>query len=294
MTEEKAAPADQAQEQMLTVRHGEVVIMSTPLDKPMVDDRLLASLPAPQAAAPVDPMVALIERVLLDPRLDVAKLDQLLAMRERYEQVEARKAFVAAMAEFKANPPTIVKDAHVYYPSRDGKPPVDFWHASLGSITQAIGAAMAPHGLAFRWSVEQDTSSNAGGRMVVTCIVSHKGGHEERVSLSGSPDTTGGKNNIQAVGSTVSYLQRYTLVAATGLAAQEISGVPDDDGAGGGDAVLSDADKEVADKINGCKTVPELRDLWTTLEPRDQARHKAVKDAKYRALTMPRSKGGAA
>jgi len=35
------------------------------------------------------------------------------------------------------------------------------------------------------------------------------------------PDTSGSKNSIQAVGSTVSYLQRYTLYSILGLASKD-------------------------------------------------------------------------
>jgi hypothetical protein len=54
-------------------------------------------------------------------------------------------------------------------------------------------------------------------------------GHSERTPLEASPDASGGKNGIQAVGSTVTYLQRYTLLSATGMAVQD----QDDDGRGG-------------------------------------------------------------
>jgi hypothetical protein len=51
-------------------------------------------------------------------------------------------------------------------------------------------------------------------------------GHSESTSLTAAPDTSGSKNSIQAVGSTITYLERYTLLALTGLAAQG----QDDDG----------------------------------------------------------------
>jgi hypothetical protein len=46
-------------------------------------------------------------------------------------------------------------------------------------------------------------------------------GHHEETTLSSSPDDSGGKNSIQAIGSAVTYLQRYTLLALTGLATRE-------------------------------------------------------------------------
>lgn len=241
-------------------------------------------------AVAIDPLLALIERVLLDPALDVAKLDQLLAVRERYEAAEQRKAFVAAMAAFKANPPHIVKDKRVFFPGRDGKPATEFWHASLGSIADAVSKAMAAHGLAFRWDVQQDLKD--GGRVTVSCILSHSAGHEERRTLSGSPDTTGSKNNIQAVGSTVSYLQRYTLVAAAGLAAFDIG---DDDGAGAAPATVvgtdSDTLQPLREQIEACDSVPKLKALFLSMSPFEQRALTEAKNSKYRRLTMPQRKG---
>ncbi len=93
-------------------------------------------------------------------------------------------------------------------------------------VCAVVGGALAAHGLAYHW----DTSQGNDGRITVACVITHQAGHSERVSLSGMPDTSGGKNAIQATGSTVTYLERYTLLAATGLAA---SG-QDDDSAGSG------------------------------------------------------------
>jgi hypothetical protein len=44
--------------------------------------------------------------------------------------------------------------------------------------------------------------------------------------LAAAPDASGSKNAIQAIGSTISYLERYTLLALTGLATHDM----DDDG----------------------------------------------------------------
>jgi hypothetical protein len=54
----------------------------------------------------------------------------------------------------------------------------------------------------------------------VTCILS-KGGYREENSLPGPADTSGSKNPIQAIGSAVTYLERYTLKAALGLSATD-------------------------------------------------------------------------
>ena len=62
--------------------------------------------------------------------------------------------------------------------------------------------------------------------MSVICTISHWQGHAESTKLSAAPDNSGSKNSIQAIGSTISYLERYTLLALTGLATHDM----DDDG----------------------------------------------------------------
>jgi hypothetical protein len=57
--------------------------------------------------------------------------------------------------------------------------------------------------------------------MEVTCTIRHILGHSESVAMGAAPDTGPGRNAIQARGSAKSYLERYTLLAATGMAASD-------------------------------------------------------------------------
>ena len=88
-------------------------------------------------------------------------------------------------------------------------------YATLDQVCDQVTEALSKHGISHRWKIEQEN-----GLIRVTCILTHYKGHSEETTLAGSADTTGSKNAIQAVGSTVSYLERYTLLAATGLAPQ--------------------------------------------------------------------------
>lgn len=96
-------------------------------------------------------------------------------------------------------------------------------YATLDSILDAIGPVMAENGL----SVRHKTETAPDGRITVTCIIAHRGGYEDSTSLSAMPDTGPGRNAIQSVGSSVTYLRRYTLESLLGLA----EAGEDDDGA---------------------------------------------------------------
>jgi len=139
---------------------------------------------------------------------DLEKLEKLLILQERYEYNESKKAYNEAMAAFKADPPQIDKDRSVSFGS--GK--AAYKHASLYNVTQKISSALSKHGLSASWSVKQE------GAISVTCKITHIKGYSEETTISAPSDTSGSKNAIQAIGSTITYLERYGLLALCGLA----------------------------------------------------------------------------
>ncbi|MYM81132.1 hypothetical protein GTP44_04055 [Duganella sp. FT50W] len=159
-----------------------------------------------------------------------ASMDELRAfieLQERLEANQARKAYVAAMAEFKRSPPQIMKDKAVGYYNKDGSF-TGYRHSTLGAVCGAVVEALGTHGFSHRWDTEQPDS----GLVAVTCSITHAMGHCETTRMVAPPDNSGKKNAIQQVASTITYLQRYTLLAACGLATNEQL---DDDGRGGQD-----------------------------------------------------------
>lgn len=145
---------------------------------------------------------------------DLEKLEKLLNLQERWEANEAKKAYHRDMAKFKANPPKIDKDKTVKYKE------VKYTHASLANVVEKITAELSKYGLSASWRTQQN------GQIIVTCKITHVMGHSEETNLSAPADTTGSKNTIQAIGSTISYLERYTLLSILGLATYDA----DDDG----------------------------------------------------------------
>lgn len=161
------------------------------------------------AASPITPMQML--NMAVSQGADLDKLTKLMDLQERWEKNEARKAFVAALNAFKTNPPEVLKNKDVLH---NGK--FMYRHATLDNVSGIIGEALATVGISHRWETEQ-----IDGIVRVTCVLTHDLGHSERVPLQAEPDKSGAKNSIQAIGSTVTYLQRYTLLAATGMAVKD-------------------------------------------------------------------------
>jgi hypothetical protein len=170
--------------------------------------------PAVRSSAAVTPMQML--QIAVERGADMAMLEKLMSLQERWEANEARKAYVAAMSEFKSEALSLAKNKHVAF----GNTKYD--HATLDQVCDTVGPALSRYGLSHRWDIEQAEHDV----IRVSCVLTHALGHSERVTLSAKPDTSGQKNAIQAIGSAITYLQRYTLLAATGLTAKE----QDDDG----------------------------------------------------------------
>jgi hypothetical protein len=151
----------------------------------------------------------------------VESLERLVALQERWQANEAKRAFTAALSSLRSELPHIAKGKTVDFSTSKGR--THYRYEDLADLTEQLSPAMSKHGLSFRWR----TDATQPGYIAVTCIVAHADGHEEETTLSGPYDNSGNKNPIQAIGSVVTYLQRYTLKAAIGVAA----GV-DDDGRG--------------------------------------------------------------
>ncbi|WP_246693032.1 ERF family protein [Mesorhizobium sp. M2E.F.Ca.ET.154.01.1.1] len=166
--------------------------------------------------------MAMIDRALAS-NATPETLERLLALQERWEASQARKAFDEAMAAAKAEIPVIAKNRTVDFTSAKGR--THYRHEDLAEIARTVNPILSKHGLSYRFR----TSSVANEPVSVTCIVSHRLGYFEENTLTGPRDDSGNKNSLQQVGSTLTYLQRMTLKAALGLAAAE-----DDDGRRGG------------------------------------------------------------
>jgi len=146
---------------------------------------------------------------------DLDRLEKLMELQRQWEQNEARKAYHQAVALFKTESIQILKNKTVTFKNNDGSE-TSYSHATLDHVLECAVPVLAKHGLTHSWSTVQGD----GGRITVKCTLTHSAGYSDSVELSASPDDSGKKNNIQRMASTVTYLERYTFLAITGLAAK--------------------------------------------------------------------------
>lgn len=162
------------------------------------------------------------------------QLNSLMDLQDRFEQKEAKKSFVLALAKFRKDCPDINKDAKAHTSK----------YATLSNTLDTIKSTMENCGLTHSWRTET-TGKEETKEVTVICIVTHTDGHSETSSLTAALDLGAGRNTIQAMGSTVSYLQRYTLFAVLGITAREM----DDDGYGPNQTIDEDQKAFIIDAL---------------------------------------------
>lgn len=193
------------------------------MNEPMkITDRRAVSVLAdqPQTAIAATPVNALLNAIQRHPDMDLAKLEKLMDLAERWRAAEAKRAYVVAFAAFKKNMPDVVKDMLNKQYGSD--------YSSLANLVNTTNRVLGEYGLNASWRPDPDYSNG----IVVKCILQHVDGHEEAVTLKGPPDTSGQKNPLQQIKSTLTYLEGATFQAITGVVARSASA--DDDGNGAG------------------------------------------------------------
>ena len=210
------------------------------------------------AATPGDgysTVLELIERVALDPRADIEKLDRMMAMYERLKAKEAELAFNAAKGLILKTLAGIkfVKNRPAIYEIEKGKPQKGtyeaFKYAPLEEIDKHLRPLLAEENMDLSYS---DEPREGGGIRIRGRLKHLPSGHYEDSFMSAPLDTTGGKSEVQAAGSTNSFLRRYVVCNIFNIV---VVG-DDDDGAMG--TIDEDQTKTIFDLIKKAKVGPKF------------------------------------
>jgi hypothetical protein len=178
-------------------------------------------------------LIQMIERVALNPSIDIDKMERLLEMQERILDRNAKSAFTSALATMQPLLPVVDRKGNIVIHKKDAEKtaaniiqstPYALWE----DINDAIRPLLAEHGFALSFRVRKEAD-----RVEVTAILSHREGHSEETMLSLPMDSTGSKNNVQAIGSSTSYGKRYTACALLNITSRgedddgKVAGAPD-------------------------------------------------------------------
>lgn len=188
----------------------------------------------PGMPEPAEPsMFELIMRAVKDPACDPVKMAQLLELSREIRKDNAKAAYTTSLVKMKPVLPVIDRRGRIQIHEK-GKEKIDQYliqstaFALWEDIDAAITPILAEHGFALTFRC--GTTGAPEHRVTVTGVLSHEQGHSEETTMTLPLDTSGSKNNVQAVGSSTSYGKRYTASLLLNLRTKG----EDDDGDAGG------------------------------------------------------------
>lgn len=148
-------------------------------------------------------LLAVIERAVRDPSVDIDKMERLLAMQERVMSETARREFNAALRAAKSEiKPVLRNKTNDQTNSR---------YADLEAVSDTIDPIIDRHGFAPTFGTG---TTELAGHYRITCDLLHEGGHERHyfadvpIDIAGIKGTKN-KTDTHGFGSTMSYGRRY-------------------------------------------------------------------------------------
>ena len=147
-------------------------------------------------------IIGMIGQLASDPDSDIDKMERLMAMQERLVMREAELAFNDALAIMQPLIPVIEERGKIEFKGK-----VQSTYALWEDVNAAIKPVLSAHGfsLTFKTATKPEIQ--------ITGTLRHRLGHKESSEFIGNADSSGSKNSIQAVKSTISYGKRIVADA---------------------------------------------------------------------------------
>lgn len=154
----------------------------------------------------------LVAAAMAHGQMDPATLRELLQLQREWEAGEAKRAYAQALVSLKRDLPSVLaRDRKVSFSG------TNYTHTSLAYAVEAILPHLIKHGFSHTWIPASDR-----GVVRVTCRLTHAMGHSEESTIEAPPDDKGSKSKAQGVASTITLLERYTLLAILGIATSDM------------------------------------------------------------------------
>ena len=150
-----------------------------------------------------DPLLSMIDKVCTDKDFDLSKMEKLIDMRNAELARQAQVDYAVAVSQMQSELPTVVCDI-------DGH---NSKYASFDNIKKTVNPILSKYGFKDLYYINQNEKS-----VTINVKLMHKSGHFEETSITLPHETSGNKNAVQAIGSTISYGRRYGLLSILGVA----------------------------------------------------------------------------
>jgi len=150
-----------------------------------------------------DPILQMIDKVCADPNFDIAKMEMLIEMRNAQIGRQARLDFSRDFAKMQSELPAVEEKTRGH----------NYKYAAFEDIMRVIKPIVGKYGFAVSFNIRQEDKTVA-----VTASLIHISGCREETSIILPHETSGSKNAVQAIGSTISYGKRYTFLSILNIA----------------------------------------------------------------------------
>jgi hypothetical protein len=151
-----------------------------------------------------------IGMALRNASIDVNKLEALLRMKREAVAEQAKVAFYEALHAAQAEMPQVERLGVVRLISKDGKDLGSYNFAKWEDMDRVLRPIMERHGFTLDFDMEQRAAEGGGAKVTATLTHAKDGRtHSMTRAVSLALDGGAGRNNLQAMGSTLSYAKRY-------------------------------------------------------------------------------------
>lgn len=191
-------------------------------------------LAAPTPMVPAVPVVSepnsLLPAIITlakDPAVDVAKLSALLDMQEKMEARQAERQAIEAFTALSREMPRVKKNGTISLGAGKGSIAFAKW--------EDMDTVIRPLLVKYGFTLSFNSIERTGGGLTVTGELMHQSGHVRTAAIPLALDIGPGRNNLQAMGSTLSYGKRYCAEMLLNIVRE----AADDDGTKGGVAYIT-------------------------------------------------------
>lgn len=152
----------------------------------------------------------MISQASRDPSVSVEKLERLMAMKERYDSIQAEVEFKAAFSRVQEKMPTITKHGRIMV-----KGQVRSTYAPYDDIDKEIRPIYTAEGFSLSFDSQftpNPHSATAPGSLTITVKINHRLGHSETRSVALPIDRNEYRTGVQDLKSTVSFGMRVATI----------------------------------------------------------------------------------
>lgn len=148
-------------------------------------------------------MIDMIGRLASDPNSDIDKMERLMVMREKMERREAEIAFNDALSVMMPEIPAIEERGQIKNKHGAVQSTYPLWE----DVNDVIKPILSKNGFSLNFKTKTKPD------IEVVAVLRHRLGHKDTAEFTAAADTSGSKNSIQGIKSTISYAKRTTADA---------------------------------------------------------------------------------